>query len=159
MRKGLVLLCLMGIPCASVAQSGPSAWSNLNGLRSGQKIQIVETNSIKHTGAFESVSSSAISIRDATGEASIQRQNVRIVKLMENHHRLRNTLILTGTGAGAGAIAGFALGEAQNKGSNEFKIITTGEIAAAGTLGGAFVGAIVGALLPSHDTIYNVNAH
>jgi hypothetical protein len=91
MRNSLFLVCLLGIPCTSVAQSGQSSWASLSGLRAGQKIQIDEMNSKKHSGIFESVSDSAISIRDASGEMSVQKQDVRSVKLLSSGHRLRNT--------------------------------------------------------------------
>ena len=156
MRNSLFLACLLGIPCALVAQSGQSSWASLSGLRAGQKIQIDEMNSKKHSGIFENVSDSAISIRDASGEMSVQKQDVRSVKLLSSGHRLRNTLICAGVGAGGGAIAGAALGETQNKG---FDIVTTGELTAAGALGGGVIGTIVGVLLPSHDTIYRASSH
>src|ERR1039458_4315300 len=87
-RNTLLLMCVLGISCAAIAQTGQSSWTNLSGLRAGQKIQIVETNSKKHTGVLENVSDSAISIKDATGEASVQRQDVRSLKLLSSGHRL-----------------------------------------------------------------------
>jgi hypothetical protein len=156
MRNSLFLACLLGIPCALVAQGGQSAWASLSGLRAGQKIQIDEMNSKKHSGIFENVSESAISIRDASGEMSVQKQDVRSVKLLSSGHRLRNTLICAGVGAGGGAIAGAAVGETQKKG---FDIVTTGELTAGGALGVGVIGTIVGVLLPAHDTIYRANSH
>jgi uncharacterized protein YcfJ len=156
MRNSLLVVCLLAISCVSNAQSGQSSWANLSGLRAGQKIQIDEMNSKKHSGIFESVSDSAISIRDVSGEMSAQKQDVRSVKLLSSNHRLRNTLIGAGVGAGAGAITGAVLGETQNKG---FDIVTTGELTAAGALGSGVIGAVVGVLLPSHDTIYRVSSH
>jgi len=69
----------------------------------GQKIQVVEFNAKKHSGTFESASDSAIIIRDASGEASLQKQDVRSVELLGSNHRMRHTLIGAGVGAGAGA--------------------------------------------------------
>ncbi len=155
MQRRLLWLCLLGIPCASVAQSGQSSWTNLNGLRAGETIQIVEMNSKKLTGVFESVSDSAISIKDASGDVSVQKQDVRSVKLMKNTHRLRNTLVFGGVGAGGGAIVGAFVGKSNSKG---FNIISTGDVAAIGALGGGLIGSIVGALLPSHTTVYAVSA-
>jgi hypothetical protein len=161
MRNTLFLVCLLGVSCASLAQTGQSSWANLSGLRAGQKIQIVEISSKKHTGTFESVSDSAVSIKDAAGETSVQRQDVRIVKLMENHHRLRNTLVIGGASAGGGAIVGLAIGAAANKNNNGFfgPIVTTGQLTAIGAAGCGLIGTVVGTLLPSHETIYSVKAH
>ncbi len=153
MRNAILLACLLAIACVSNAQGGPSSWANLSGLRAGQKIQIEEMNSKKHSGILESVSDSAISIRDASGEMSVQKQDVRSVKLLSSSHRLRNTLIGAGVGAGAGAAVGG--GVAGSSGNDWFK----GDIIAVGAVGFGACGAIVGALLPAHDTIYRVSSH
>jgi hypothetical protein len=105
-QRILLLICIVGISCASLAQTNQTSWSNLSTLRPGQKIQVVETTSKKHSGLFASVSDTAISCRETTGEKSIQKQDVLSVKLMENKHRLRNTLIVAGAGAGVGAAIG-----------------------------------------------------
>jgi hypothetical protein len=148
MRKNLFLICLLGTPCASIAQSNPSSWANLSSLHAGQKIQIVETSSKKHTGTLESVSDSAISIRDSSGEASVPRQDVRTVKLMENEHQMRNLLIATGIGAGAGT--GIAAAAWESNGYIKGK----GTGAAVGAGLGGLAGVIAGSLWHSHKTIY-----
>ncbi len=153
MRKLLAELCLFAIPMISAAQSGPSSWANLTTLHPGQKIQIVESNSTKHSGTFESFSDSAISIRDSRGEASIQRQDVKTVKLMENGHRMRNLLIGAGVGAGAGA--GIAAAAWESHGYLRGK----GTGAALGAGLGGLAGLIAGTLIPSHETVYWASAH
>jgi hypothetical protein len=65
-------------------------------------------------------------------------------------------VICAGVGAGGGAIAGAAAGETQKP---SFEIVTTGELTAAGAVGGGVIGTIVGVLLPSHDTIYRASSH
>jgi hypothetical protein len=159
MRKIMFLLSVFALPCVSPAQSN-SDWPNLSRLHPGQPIQIVETNSKKHSGTFESVSDTAISYRETAGEHSLEKQDVRSVKLMENHHRLRNTLIGTGVGAGVGA----AIGAATYRDScttNSFcfniggRALPTGIGAVVGGVGGA----VVGVLLPSHSTMYNATPH
>jgi hypothetical protein len=153
MRKLLFLICVFGIPCASLAQTNQTSWAILSGLRQGQNIQVVETASKKHSGTFMSVSDTAITVKDNAGEQSIQRQDVRSVKLMENTHRLRNTLIGAGVGAGAGA--GIVAGTWENHGFLGGK----GVGAAVGAIIGGASGAIVGVVLPSHSTIYSVSSH
>ena len=100
MHKILLLISILGIPCALWAQTNQASWAKLGALRTGQSIQIVEMNSKEHSGSFVNVSDTAISYQNIAGERTIQNQNVRSVKLMENRHRLRNTLILAGVGAG-----------------------------------------------------------
>lgn len=160
MRNLMLFFCVLAMPCVSSAQSNQSSWKNLSTLRPGQKIEIVETNLKKDTGAFAAVSDDAIRINESTGEQSIPRASVMRVTLRHNQHRLRNTLIGAAVGAGAGA----GIAAASHKGcssSQSFCLDTLGKGGAAGigaTLG--FVGgAAVGAVIPSHPTIYRASAH
>jgi hypothetical protein len=136
------VLCVLAFPCALAAQS---SWANLTGLKVGQKIQVVEQNSTKHSGTFLSVSGSAIAFREAAGERSVQKPDVRSVKL-QSKRRLRHTLIGTGVGAAAGATAGAASAPSDSRGYS----------AAFVGAAGAFVGAAIGVLLPANDLIYSV---
>jgi hypothetical protein len=95
-RKIFSLLLVVGLSGAALAQKDQASWANLSGLRPGQKIQIVGVRSNKHSGKFVRVSDTAVSYSEATGEQSIPKQEVLSVKLLENNHRLRNTLIVAG---------------------------------------------------------------
>ena len=148
MRKLLFLICVLGMPCASWAQSNSASWENLNTLQAGEKIQVLEMNSKNISGTFVNVSDVAISLQDKTSQEMVQRQDVRSVKLMENKHRLRNTLIGAAVGAGAGAGISAAAWEPRGF------VGGRGTGAAVGAVIGAVGGAIVGALWPSHETIY-----
>jgi hypothetical protein len=152
MRKILFLVCIFGLSCVSLAQN-KNAWSNLNGLHAGQKIEIVDTQSKKHSGTFVSASDTAISYSEATGDHSIEKQNVRSVKLLEHQRRPRHVLIGAAIGAGAGA-AVMAAGW-----KDDGYVGGKGVGAAVGAAIGGIVGAVVGALLPTHSTIYAVAPH
>ena len=91
---------LLVFPDTLLAQANQASWSNLSVLRPGQEIQVVGMTSKKHSGNFASISDTAISYRETNGEQSIPKQDVLSVKLMEHKHRLRNTLIVAGVGAG-----------------------------------------------------------
>ena len=149
MRKLSILFCVLAMPFVTFAQTNQSSWENLSALGAGHKIQVVEMNSKKVSGAFVSVTDTGISLQVEGGEQTIARQHVRVVKLMENKHRLRNAAIGAAVGAGVGAGAGAAVGGGSRGG---FDFATQGAwiVGAAG----AVIGAIVGALLPSHQTIY-----
>jgi len=152
MRKSLFLVCVLAISCASWAQ-GDQSWTNLSTLSPGQKIQIVEMNSKKHSGAFVSFTETAITYEDSAGGQTIPRQDVRSVKLGANKRRLRNTLIAAGVGAGAGAAIGAGTWE-----NNGF-LGGRGVGATVGVALGFLAGTVVGVLLPTHHTIYGVNSH
>ena len=156
MRRILFLIYVLGIPCGSWAQTdqaSQASWEKLNALRAGQKIQFVEMTSKKHPGTFVNVSDTAITYQEATGEQTIQKQDVRSVKLMKNTHRLRNALIGAAMGAGVGAGVGIATSCSQDT-----CFFARGLGAAVGAVVGLLPGAIVGALVPGHETIYSVNS-
>jgi hypothetical protein len=150
MRKILFLICVLGTSCTSWAQSDPASWGNLNTLQAGEQIQVLEMNSKKVSGTFVNVSGAAISVQEGAGSQTIQRQDVRSVKLMKNKHRLRNALIGAGIGAGAGAVLGAATAD---------DFLGRGLGAAIGAVVALLPGAVVGALAPSHETIYRVSSH
>jgi len=153
MKTMLSLSCVLFLSCTASSQSTQSASMTLHALKPGQKIQIVETNSKKVTGNFVAGSDVAISIRDTGGEKSIPIVEVRCVKLVGTHRRLRNTLIGLGIGAGGGAAIGAAIGP-----SNGF-IVGKGFSAALVGTAGAVCGTVVGVLLPTHETIYTKTMH
>jgi hypothetical protein len=107
-------------------------------------------------------SETAISYQETAGEQTIPKQDVRRVKLMENKHRLRNTLIGAGVGTGAGAAIGAASYNKQSCPSTNFCLSGIGGRGiptAIGAVVGLVAGTVVGALSPSHQSIYSVNSH
>jgi hypothetical protein len=151
MRKMLLLLFILGISGASLAQNRQASWTNLRGLQVGDKIQVVEMNSKKHSGTFLAVSDSAVSFKESAGEMSVQRADVRSVKL-RTRRRLRNTLI--GAAAGGGSLA--ALCAATSGDGTGF--LSRGFAAAAGAAVGIVIGAPIGFVLPTQNTIYRANS-
>ncbi len=159
MRKNLLLIFVLGLSCISWAQNNRASWANLVGLQTGQKIEIVDMNSKKHSATFVSFTDTAISYQDSAGERTIQKEEVRSVKLMQNKHRLRNTLIGGAVGAGAGAGIGAAAEHPCSSQSFCIQPIGRGGAAGIGAVVGFLGGAVVGVLLPSHETIYRVDSH
>jgi hypothetical protein len=151
MRNRLFLLCVLGVSCVSSAQSSQGSWAKLSRLQPGEQIQVDEVNAKRLYGAFERVSDSAISLKDSAGEQSVPMQDVRIVKIAKGNHRLRSTLIGAGVGAGAGA----GITAAAWKSGDWFR----GDAIGLGAAIGGVAGAVVGVLLPSHDTVYRAPAH
>jgi hypothetical protein len=154
MRKLLFLICVLGIPYAARAQSKSTTWENLHTLHADEKIQVIEMNSKRVTGLFSNVSDAAISVQEKTGQQTIQRQDVRSVKLMKHQHRLRNTLIGAAVGFGAGAGIGAAAAHPCSPSQPYCFSVGRGLPAAFGGVIGLAGGTVVGALLPSHKTIY-----
>ena len=159
MRKIFLLLFVFALSCAAFAQTDRASWANLSGLQPGQRIQVAGMTSKKHSGNFVSASDTAISFRETNVEQSIPKQDVLSVKLMQNKHRLRNTLIVAGVGAGVGAVIGAALNKPCPPQSFCLDIGGAALPAGIGAVLGGLGGAVVGILLPSHATIYQVSSH
>jgi hypothetical protein len=162
MRKTLFLLCIFCLPCTALAQINEASWAKLKALTPGQNIQIIEANANKHSGTFLSVSDTSIVFTEPAGQHSVDKQDVRSVKLMETHHG-HNTLVGFAIGGGAGAAVGAVIGAATYKGCPQqgfcLNFTSRGELtgigAVAGFAGGAVVGAVTGALVPFRATIYS----
>ncbi len=142
-------------PQAAAVETG---WSNLQQLRVGQKIEVVDTNLKKLKGTFLSFSEEAISLRVGKDELGVQREDVFRVSLRKKSKRLRNALIGMTIGAGAGA----ALAAAENSRTCgdqpfascfdlDFGAITYAILVPVGGAVGAGVGA---AFPPGYKTIY-----
>jgi hypothetical protein len=151
-RKIVLLLCILLMPSISFAQSKQASWTNLSALHAGQKIQITGTDSKKHSGTFLSFTDTSISYHDASGDQTIQKLNVSSVRNLENHHRLRNALI--GAAIGGGAAGGITAGAEKNHDP-----IGRGVDSVEAALGGIVAGALIGAFLPTHSLVYDVNSH
>jgi hypothetical protein len=159
MRNRFFLICILGMSCASWAHGDQASWTNLSALYPGEKIQVVEMNSKKHSGTFVNFSEAAIAYQDNAGGQTIPKQDVRRVKLMENKHHLRNALIGGAVGAGVGA--GIGAATYQPCSAQSFCLPSIGRAGHAG-IGlsiGLPVGAVIGFFLPSHRTIYRLNSH
>src|SRR5271156_714981 len=156
MRKIFLLFFILGLSCAAFAQTDRASWAILSGLQPGQRIQVVGMTSKKTSGNFVSVSDTAISYRETNAQQSIPKQDVLSVKLMEHKHRLRNTLIVAGVGAGVGAGIGAALHKPCSSQSFCLDIGGAALPAGIGAVVGGLGGAVVGILLPSRSTIYQV---
>jgi len=157
MRNLGILLCIVGMPSFVSARGNQAAWENLNTLQPGQKIEVIEVNSKAESGRFSSVTDASITLQKKSGQQTIQKRDVKIVRLMKNKHRLRNTFIGAGVGAGLGAGIG-AASYRQCKPPPDFSTcffdISRGDQAAIFGIMGLVGGAAVGALLPISEIIY-----
>ena len=138
---------------ASLAAAGDNSWDNLQRLRAGEKIEVIDARMKRHSGEFLSVTEEGISLAAEGGETRIERANVARVSLREHSKRLRNVLIGTAAGgaAGAAAMAIWARRAQPTAGfRNEYYDIGKYIFLPAG-LG---AGAAIGAAAPRFETIY-----
>ena len=136
------------------AEPGISDWNNLQQLRAGQRIEVVDTNLKKYKGTFLSFSEEAISLRVGKDEVGVQREDVFRVSLRKKSKRLRNALIGLAIGAGAGVAAAEISIRASEPGffsERDFWQVPYVVLVSAGIAVGAGVGA---AFPPGYQTIY-----
>ena len=101
MHKAALLCFLILIPGSLRAQDKKADWKALYGLRSGEKIELIETGMKKHVGTFSTVTEEAIQLREGSNDVGIRKERVARVTRLEKSHRLRNAAILGVVGAGA----------------------------------------------------------
>jgi hypothetical protein len=153
MRKLLVAVCLLAMPCVSRAQKSNASWDALNTLRAGEKVEVVETSLKMHIGTFVAVSEETLNLREAATDQTIKKENVMRVTRLGKSHRLRNAIVFGVVGAGAGT----GIGAAVHSGKDSY--ISRGAAALVGAVFGLAGGAAIGATVPSHDTIYRSKAN
>jgi hypothetical protein len=155
MRKTALACFLILIPCSLRAQDKKGDWKALYSLRSGEKIELIETGMKKHVGTFSTVTEEAIQLREGSNDIGIRKENVARVTLLAKSHRLRNAAILGAVGGGVGAGIGVAASRCSNTPA-AFNLcgIGRGPEVAIGALVGLVGGAGIGAAIPSHPTIY-----
>jgi hypothetical protein len=148
MRRLLILACLLGTAPVALAQTDRGAWESLDGLRPGQRIEVVETSLKTHKGTFVAVSAEAIQLHGSAADESIKKADVMRVTSLDKSHRLRNALIGGAVGFGAGAGIGAAVHSSRDS------FFPRSAAAGFGGVLGLAGGAAVGAAVPSHPTIY-----
>jgi hypothetical protein len=155
MRKAALVCFLILIPCSLRAHDKKGDWKALYGLRSGEKIELVETSMKKHVGTFSTVTDEAIQLREGSNDVGIPKENVVRVTVLDKSHRLRNALIFGAVGAGTGAGIGAAASRCSNSPA-PFNLcgLGRGAVVAVGAVVGLAGGAGLGAAIPSHPTIY-----
>ena len=150
-RPFLILLILLGLPAAVCAQK-PQEWSNLNRLKAGQGIEVIETNMKSHSGRFVTFTEESLSFQEKGSDVSIKRDDIVRVSTgsgpRRGEHAVIGLVVGGAIGAGIGAAAGSDHGFLGGS--------SRGIAALVGIAIGAPDGALVGAALPAHATIYRV---
>ena len=132
------LLLVLLVPGLGQGQIAENNWDNLKELSSGQKIRIELNDAKSYEGRFRRLTDDAIVARLESGDQTFERQSVLRVSRKHRPHRGRNALI----GAAAGAATLLIYDQA---GCSDCDQGTK----AGDTVGGALLGAAVGALVPT----------
>ncbi len=142
LRPVLILVLFLGIPAALGAQTQQGSWSNLNRLKAGQGIEVIESSMKRHAGKFVTVTDELLTLKENGSDVSVKREDVARVSTSSGHKRGEHALI----GLVVGGLAGAGIGAASGS--------LRGIAALVGVVIGAPSGAVVGAVLPAHTTVY-----
>jgi hypothetical protein len=149
-RALATLVLFLGIPAALAAQTQKGSWSDLNGLRAGQGIEVIEFNMKSHSGQFVGVTDELLSLKEHGSDLSLKRGDVVRVSISSGPKRGAHAVIGLVIGGAIGAGIGAAAGSSHGFLGGTSRGIT----ALVGLVIGAPSGAAVGALVPAHTTIY-----
>lgn len=151
-RTCLVLLFSLVLPAALCAQKQHGSWSDLNGLKAGQRIDVIESSMKRHAGEFVTVTGEVLTLKEAGSDVSIKRENVARVSTGSAPRRGEHAVI----GLVVGAAIGAGIGAASGSNHGFLGGSSRGIAALVGLAIGGVSGAAVGALVPAHTTIYRV---
>ena len=150
LRACFVLVLFLGIPAVLCAQKQQGQWSDLNRLKTGQGIEVIESSMKSHSGQFVTVTDEMLSFQEKGSEVSLKREDIVRVSTSSaprrGEHALIGLVVGGAIGAGIGAAAGSSHGFLGGS--------SRGIAALVGIVIGAPSGALVGAVIPAHTTVY-----
>ena len=149
-RAVLILVFFLGIAGALGAQTQQGSWSNLNRLKAGQGIEVIESSLKGHAGKFATVTDELLTLKENGSDVSVKRENVVRVSTASSPKRGEHALI----GLVVGGAIGAGIGAASGSNTGFLGGSSRGITALIGIAIGAPSGAIVGAVLPAHTTVY-----
>jgi hypothetical protein len=153
-----ILVLFLGLPATLCAQKANDSWSNLNRLKAGQGIEVIESSMKNHSGQFVTVTDEMLSLQEKGSDVSVKREDIVRVSTSSGPKRGEHAVIGLVVGGGIGAAIGALAGSSHGflGGSDR------GIAALVGIVIGAPSGALVGAVIPAHKTVYRaapVGAH
>jgi len=153
-RAVLTLVLFLGFGGAVGAQTQQGFWSNLNRLKSGQEIEVIESSLKRHEGKFVTVTEELLTVKENGSDVSVKSEDVVRVSTSSGPKRAGHAVI----GLVAGGAIGAGIGAASGSKTGFLGGSSRGIYALVGVVIGAPSGAIVGAVLPAHTTVYRATA-
>lgn len=127
----LPVIMLAAILSATALAQRPS-WDTLERTLPGHKVEVSPRQGNTLRGEFVSINAESIVVRGKRGEQSIPRTSVRRVAVHDPPRRLRNGLLSTAVGLGAGIGIGFAVCPYCGNEGHATKFVVPGMAAGAG---------------------------
>jgi hypothetical protein len=148
-----ILALSVGITTPLEAQTEKGSWSDLNGLRPGQGIEVIDVTMKRYSGEFVSVADDGLTMRENDNDVPLRRDKIVRVSTSSGPKRGAHTAI----GLIAGAAIGAGIGAAAGSNHGFLGGSSRGIAALVGVAIGGVSGTAVGALLPAHTTIYRTS--
>ncbi len=148
MRKYMICTLALALLLVGRSQAQQSNWQNLEKIRPGDRVEVVNMRLATYAGEFVGFTDSDLTLRDAGNTAVIPRAEIYRIKVLgrgRGRHIGRGTLYGAVIGTGVGAVVA-ARGD-----------YTSGErasVVVGGALWGVGIGALVGAVKTPHLDIY-----
>jgi hypothetical protein len=149
----LVVALFLGFPAVLGAQTQQGSWSNLERLKAGQRIEVIESTMKRHAGNFVTVTSELLTLRENGSDVPVKREDVTRVSTSSGPKRGEHALI----GLIVGGAIGAGIGAASGSSTGFLGGSSRGIGALVGVVIGAPSGALVGAVVPAHATVYRAS--
>jgi hypothetical protein len=142
------VVCRLGALFALLAttmagETNITDWNNLTVLTTGTQIQIT-AGSRRIRGKVDRITDDALVVTSRKGQETLNRKEVAVVLVKKASHRKRNALV----GLAAGTGVGLGIGVAARSKPGQVQIISNGAVVGVLAVVGAFVGTIVGVVIP-----------
>lgn len=150
MLKTTILIPILSFAAAAQTPSQTSIrtsaekWEELKTLTSGIGVRVTSSNAKPVQGALESVTDSALVLKQAGGPVSFDRAQIRSVSVKGKERRLRNTMIGLGVGTALGVGIGYGVGRAGCSKGDGWCNLNTGVGTAIGGITGLVGGTLIG---------------
>jgi len=136
---------LLPLVAATIAaQPNATSWNTVQALAAGTPVRIT-ADSRTVRGNVARISDGSLAVTSGRGSVTFDRQQVSVVSVMRPSHRKRNALI----GLAAGTGVGLGVGVAARSKPGQLQVVPNGAIIAGFTVAVAFVGVIVGVVIPT----------
>ncbi|MFZ0862458.1 MAG: hypothetical protein WB781_24160 [Candidatus Sulfotelmatobacter sp.] len=150
LRSYIFVALFLAVPSVLCAQKEKGSWSDLNRLKPGQGIEVIESRMQRHAGHFVNVTDEVLTLQEGGSDVSLKREDIVRVSTSSAARRGEHAVIGLVVGGGIGAAIGALAGSSHGF----FGSSDRGIAALVGIVIGAPSGALVGAVIPAHTTVY-----
>jgi hypothetical protein len=131
-------------PSQTSTRASAAKWEGLKTLTFGIEVLVASAHEKPVQGALESVTDSALVLKQAGGPVSFDRAQISSVSVKGKERRLRNAMIGLGVGTALGVVIGYGVGRAGCGKGDGWCNLNTGVGTAIGGISGLVGGTLTG---------------